>query len=58
MNYTLKIGQDYIKPKSSVQNLGVHIESNVYMDKQTSSIIKSVHYQLRSISGGGGKIRK
>ena len=39
MNYTLKIGQDYIKPKSSVQNLGVHIESNVYMDKQTSSII-------------------
>ena len=54
MNYTLRIGQDYIKPKSSVQNLGLHIESNVSMDKQISSTIKSVYYQLRSIS----KIRK
>ena len=54
MNYTLRIGQDYIKPKSFVQNLGLHIESNVSMDKQISSTIKSVYYQLRSIS----KIRK
>ena len=54
MNCTLKMSEDYIKPESSVQNLGLHIESNVSMDKQISSTIKSVYYQLRSIS----KIRK
>ena len=51
---TLCIGEETIKPKVTVHNLGATIDSKLTMEAQVKRVIKSVYYHLRRIA----KIRK
>ena len=50
INLSLAVGEEKIKPVSSVRSLGVTIDSHLTMDGQIRSICKNAFYHLRRIS--------
>ena len=45
----LKVGNNIIKPSTSVRNLGIVLDSHMSMTQQVNSLISSVNYHLRNI---------
>ena len=47
---TITIGEEVIKPKVTVQNLGATLESQLSMEPHVRRVIKSAYYHLRRIA--------
>ena len=45
----LKVGNDMIKPSSSVRNLGIIFDNHMSMTQHINSLISSVNFHLRNI---------
>ncbi len=49
-NIRIKIGEEVIKPKKVVRNLGATLDSALSMEHQVSTVIQKAYYHLRRIA--------